>query len=108
MNHEARHSRLLLHAGERLQLSWKVTFGISLSVACIVLFLMQMYCGERYQAPQGWEQTTGRPVGLRVAQSMPRGPKYYYGECLVEYKVEGKSYKIWAAAGIADRDMHYV
>ena len=69
---------------------------------------MQMYCGERYQAPQGWEQTTGTPVGLRVTQSMPRGPRFYYGECLVEYKVGEKSYKIWAAAGLADRDMHYV
>jgi len=70
-----------------------------------------MYGGHEYQILEGWEQTKGLPVAVRVVE-FPASSRFPYtyssGECLMEYQVAGTSYGIWAAAGVMDRDMHCV
>jgi len=92
--------------------SWKLILMMGLSAFAVLGTLLASYFAERRSGLQAsWPETKGTPVSLRVVElpSNPRFPyTYYAGECLVEYQVGGRSYRIWASGGLLDRDQGYV
>ncbi len=90
----------------------KFIFALSLSAFCMAVLVLLPYLAERRSRIRAaWPQTNGTPVSLRVVEVPANGKltaTYYAGECLVEYQVAGKAYRIWARAGIADRNKAYV